>query len=122
MKKLILIVDDTPDLLEGLSDFLRMEGFQTLTAANGSEGLHVLGKSPVDLIITDLLMPVMDGMEFVRQVKNNVATTRIPIIVYSAKPEEEIHNHVLTLGANRFIGKPGSLDNLLTAVLELTAP
>lgn len=120
MKKItILVVDDTPDLLANLQETLLMEGYEALIATQGEEALTLLQDHPVDLIITDLLMPVMDGFELIRELKANAKLASIPIIIFSAKPQAEVREQTLALGASRFVTKPSSLDLLLTSVSEL---
>lgn len=118
-KTVILVVDDTPDLLSNLQETLLMEGYEVRTATHGEEALQVLHDHPVDLVITDLLMPVMDGFGLIRELKANTKLASIPIIIFSAKPQAEVREQTLALGANRFVTKPSSLDLLLTSVSEL---
>lgn len=119
MAKLILVVDDTPDLLEGLREFLQMEGYDVVSATNGQEALDVLDAMPVDLIITDLLMPVMDGFQLIRSVKQRDDFRNTPIIVFSAKPRHENVETLLQIGASKFVSKPSDLENILLSVKEL---
>ncbi len=117
--KKILIVDDTIELQQMISDVLTMEGYTVFTAPNGKEGLHMVIKHNPDLIITDLVMPVMNGYLFVAEVRGIPAFRDTPILVFSAKPQKEIDAEVLRSGANRFVAKPSSMDILLQCVNEL---
>src|SRR4051812_30651903 len=104
--KLILVVDDTPDLRKNITQFLMMEGYETITAINGKDAVEKLSVIIPDLIITDILMPVMDGYTLIEHLKSNQLWKNIPVIVFSAKPEIESRDKVLALGANCFIPKP----------------
>ncbi|MBS1507199.1 MAG: response regulator [Bacteroidetes bacterium] len=114
MKKKILLVDDTPDIVENIREFLLMEDYQVLTALNGVEALAHLERERPDLIITDLVMPEMDGFELIQQLRSSEKYKQIPILVFSAKP---IANEKLDeLGANKFVLKPSPPEALLIAI------
>jgi DNA-binding response OmpR family regulator len=119
MNMKILIVDDTPDLLESLKEFFDMEGFAVNTAVNGQDALDKLMKEKPQLIITDLLMPVMDGFTFIENLKRIEDYKDIPVIIFSAKPQKESEERAHGLGADRFVVKPSSLDVILKSVNEL---
>ena len=118
-QKVILVVDDTPDLRKNITQFLAMEGYMTITAGHGQEALERIAEMLPDTIITDILMPVMDGYTLIEQIKSNPQLKNIPIIVFSAKPEAESKHKVLALGAFSFISKPGSIDEIMTTVNEI---
>ena len=117
MKK-ILVADDTADILHHLQEFLLMEGFEVVTAANGKEALVHLQSAIPDLIITDLLMPEMTGMELIKELKRDERLSRIPILVFSARPLDETLS-LEDLGADCFVLKPGHVDILLKHIDEL---
>ncbi|NJM26654.1 MAG: response regulator [Bacteroidia bacterium] len=121
MNKTILLVEDTPDLRENLTAFLEMEDFAVEQSANGAVALKKLETLLPDLIITDLVMPELDGVEFIIKMKEDPRLSQIPIIVFSAKPPHEAENKVLSLGANRYIKKPSTVDMILQTVNELLA-
>jgi DNA-binding response OmpR family regulator len=115
MKK-ILLVEDTAHLAEEIVDILTLEGFDVRVAINGIQGLEFLKEALVDLIVTDLLMPGMDGFELIRQVRGNAKTKTIPIIVLSAKRADEDRSLTKELGANGFVSKPCKAHELLAAI------
>jgi DNA-binding response OmpR family regulator len=92
----ILVVDDDPSILSVLTAELRMEGYETLEAADGEKALALLGQQP-DLILTDLAMPVMDGFELIARVRRQ---QKIPIIVLSVRGSESDKIRALDLGAD----------------------
>lgn len=116
MNYAILLVDDTLSLAEAIADMLRMEGFRVGLAANGMEGLAMLEQERYDLILTDLRMPVMNGIEFIKQVRGRNALPRIPIIVLSAQAGEVSKMESIQAGADVFLMKPFEDQELLTSI------
>lgn len=108
MMSKILIVEDDPDIVELLAYNLHQAGFETITAFNGEDALrHVNIQSP-DLILLDLLLPGVDGLDICRILKNNPATADIPVIMLTAKGEKTDRIIGLELGADDYITKPFS--------------
>jgi CheY-like chemotaxis protein/predicted regulator of Ras-like GTPase activity (Roadblock/LC7/MglB family) len=110
----ILIVDDEETVRVTLSEWFSTNygpgKYKTFTAANGIEAIKVLAANPIDMLITDLNMPKMDGFELLAQMKNDYP--RVPLIVISAFSTPDIKTKVVDLGALRFIPKPFSLEDL----------
>jgi DNA-binding response OmpR family regulator len=119
MSKQILVVDDTKELLRQIYEVLAMEGHSVTTAANGEIALKLLPDIKVDLIITDLMMPELDGFEFITQVRRNDSWRAVPIMVFSVMPSFENSTKVINLGANSFLKKPSSVDDFVEAVDKL---
>lgn len=111
----VLVVEDDPAirryLNEGLSGY-----FDVLVASNGEEGFSILSHNDVDVILTDLVMPVMDGLKFCALVKRNVNTCHIPVIIVSAKNSMEDQLTTFQSGADDFISKPFSMTSLVAKV------
>ncbi len=84
--KKILLIDDEPEITEMLKFRLESYQYQIITATNGDEGLQLAEKEKPDLVISDVMMPKMDGYTFVREMKSRASTRNIPIIVLTAKP------------------------------------
>lgn len=106
MKKVVLIADDSPTIRKFVSFSLNVQGFEVLTACDGMQALEMLPRYNVDLIITDLNMPNMDGFELIKAVRQNKQNTNIPIIILSSlKGSEEIEKG-LKIGANAYLVKP----------------
>jgi signal transduction histidine kinase len=116
----ILVVDDLSENLELLSRILQREGYKVLSAVNGEDALAQLTTSNhIDLIISDILMPIMDGYEFCRQVQQNDRFCSIPFIFYTATyTDEKDKEFGLKLGANRFLIKPQKTQDLLNIIKE----
>jgi CheY-like chemotaxis protein len=116
----ILIVEDVPNVLELLEVTLRFKGYAVLTARNGEEALEVVARQKPVLIITDILMPKIDGYALVQKLRLNAETRGIPVVFLSATyvtPEDK--EFALSLGASRFIEKPIDTEDFLLTVAEL---
>ncbi|HEY2964574.1 MAG TPA: response regulator transcription factor [Pyrinomonadaceae bacterium] len=109
----ILVVDDEPQLTRVLRTGLKSRGYDVRAAADGLAGFETFTDWHPDLVITDLAMPVMDGLELCRQLR---AISPVPIIVLSAKGEEKTKVEALDLGADDYITKPFGIDELLARV------
>jgi len=112
-KPRILVVDDEPQLIRVLRTGLTSHGFDVRAAADGLAGFEVFSDWQPDLIITDLAMPNLDGLELCRRVR---AISQVPIIILSAKGEEKTKVEALNIGADDFVTKPFGIDELLARV------
>ena len=110
--KVILVVDDEFDILTTWQMVLQIEGYTVLTAPNGKVGLDIARSTSLDLIITDWMMPVMDGLELCRHLAQDPALATIPLIVASAawRQPDVPHPHAVC------IRKPISMDSLIELV------
>ena len=113
----ILIVDDLPANRKVLVSLLRFEGHRMLEAADGREGLAAVRAEHPDLVITDVLMPVMDGYEFIRQLRFDPVSSRIPVIFCTAHyGEREARELALASGVSDVVTKPAAADEVLRVV------
>src|SRR5688572_26063469 len=113
----VLIVDDQPMSLKVLRKVFEAEGYTVLGAPDGVEALSILGSYPVDAIISDILMPHMDGFRFCAEVRQNARLRSIPFIFYTAtynSPADEKLGY--DLGANKYITKPTTPKMILSAL------
>lgn len=116
----LLVVEDVPNVLELLEVTLRFKGYPVISARNGQEALELVARERPALVITDILMPRMDGFAFVHALRENPATRHIPVIFLSATfvtPEDR--EFALSLGAVRFMEKPIDTEEFLLTVAEL---
>lgn len=120
-KPCILFVDDNKDIRELMRNILG-KGFHIITAKNGLEGLEALSNNTIDIVICDLMMPEMDGLEFCRRLKADVQTNHIPVLMLTAKNGAEDQIECYKAGAESYIAKPfemkilqARIDNLLKA-------
>jgi DNA-binding response OmpR family regulator len=105
-KATILIVEDNKDLCSFIQDLLQ-DDYDVQVAFNGKEGLEVLTENhQIDLVISDIMMPLMDGLTFCRKIKNSVDTSHIPVLLLTAKHGEESEIEGLKSGADDYIYKP----------------
>ena len=109
----ILVVDDEPQLIRVLRTGLKSRGYDVRGASDGESGLETFNEWHPDLVITDLAMPNVDGLEFCRRLR---AISQVPIIVLSAKGEEKTKVEALDIGADDFVTKPFGIDELLARV------
>lgn len=129
-KGYLLVVEDVPDILTLLVATLKFRGYRVETATNGVEALELIQKERPALIITDILMPKMDGFSLVHRLRLDPATRNIPVIFLSATyvaPEDKEFAH--TIGVTRFIEKPvdmerffPEIESLLTGEAQETKP
>jgi two-component system alkaline phosphatase synthesis response regulator PhoP len=115
-KEKILVVDDEQDILELLKFKFSKEGYQVTCAASGEEALRCVRSEAPDLIVLDLMLPGIDGIEVARELKNDFDTKSIPIVMVTAKGEEADIVTGLELGADDYITKPFSPRILIARV------
>lgn len=117
---MVLIVEDNPDLRTYITSILKSH-YQTKTAENGKVALEVLQTTTIDIIVSDVMMPEMDGFELCTKVKSDIATSHLPVILLTALSSTENQITGMQLGADAYISKPFSDDLLLTQINNLLA-
>ena len=116
---LIFLVEDEMPIRRMFTSFLEAAGYRVLQAANGSEALQAAQTQHPDLVISDLLMPGMDGFEFVRRLRREPMFSAIPIVLYSGIFADEAAVHLAKgFGIRHFLTKPISKDTFLNAVAD----
>src|SRR5262245_12206466 len=115
----ILVVDDYPVIGRMLGVQLRRQGYQVVTALDGQEALDRLAEGPIDLVITDLSMPGMDGLELLRRLRARDRYRDLPVIMLTASGVSESAAAALSEGASDFLSKPVSSQELYEAVGRL---
>ncbi len=115
----VLIVDDSQTLRHMLCDLLEENGMQVVAAINGLEAKDYIQASAPDLVITDLIMPEMNGYELCRWIKNEPSTQKIPVLICSTKSEEFDRYWGMKQGADAYITKPFHPPELLKTVRQL---
>jgi len=113
----ILVVEDSADLAAGVAENLRFEGYDVRIAADGPQGLALAREWPADLIILDLMLPVMDGYEVLRALRSD--GSRVPVIILSARAEEGDKIRGFKLDADQYVTKPFGVMELLERVRSL---
>jgi phosphate regulon transcriptional regulator PhoB len=125
MSSRVLIVEDEPDIRELVVHHLKREGYQVSAASSGEEALRQVQAAPPDLVILDLMMPSMDGLEVCRRLRQDPATASLPIVMLTAKGDEVDRVLGLEIGADDYVVKPFSPKELLArvrAVLRRSRP
>ncbi|HEY9813964.1 MAG TPA: response regulator transcription factor [Candidatus Sericytochromatia bacterium] len=114
--KRLLLIDDDPNLILLVQDYLVFKGYEVITAENGREALEVLDKEIPDMIICDVMMPEMDGYALVEHIRQDVRTSWIPVLFLSAKGQSQDRVKGLSTGADVYMVKPFEPDELVAQV------
>jgi DNA-binding response OmpR family regulator len=114
--KTVLIIDDNINFLENVSEFLEIEGYKTLIANNGKDGIKITLETNPDLIICDVLMPEMTGHEVLKNLQDQINSDMMPFIFSTSLSEKIDRLETLELGADEYIVKPYDLENLLAII------
>ncbi|MBK9714900.1 MAG: response regulator [Kouleothrix sp.] len=117
--KTVLVVDDEQAIAEMLRALLEGEGYRVIAAANGRSALAQLASTPVDLVISDLMMPILDGQDLTRAMRSSPSHQTIPLVLMSAVGTGQIGADVRYQG---FLAKPFGLDDVLGLVERLIGP
>ena len=116
MKETILIVEDEKDIVKMLEYNLKKEGFKTLSARDGEDALDLAVRQRPDLVILDLMLPGIDGLEVCKNLKGDTKTASIPVIMLTAKSQESDKIVGLELGADDYMTKPFSPRELIARI------
>ena len=112
-KPTLLVIDDDQSLCAMLAEYLTLEGFLAVTAATGPEGLEQLARSPVDMVILDVMLPELSGFEVLRRIRS---LSRVPVIMLTARGEEVDRVVGLEMGADDYLAKPFSPRELVARI------
>lgn len=115
----VLVADDDASLLNFIAGSLKTENYKVLKAANGKQALELIETQSVDIVLSDVMMPVMDGVEFCRQIKSDVQFSHIPLILLTAKSNSEAEIEGIESGADAYISKPFKWKHVLAVVKNL---
>ncbi|GFO56125.1 hypothetical protein GMSM_31320 [Geomonas sp. Red276] len=123
MSKHIVVIDDCQVVLAMASDFLEAAGFRVSVADNGVYSNHLIySNTPPDLIMLDVVMPLMSGDKKLRLLKSRDKSRHIPVLLISSKDEDELSRLVDTHGADGYLAKPFTAEQLVATVKNLIAP
>jgi CheY-like chemotaxis protein len=114
---LVLVVDDDPDILDAICDILDAEGYRVARARHGAEALEQVEAARPDIILLDLMMPVMDGVAFSHALRQRPRVSDIPIVVISADGNPQ---RAASVGAAGYLAKPFDIEALLAQVAGIT--
>ena len=121
MPKKILIVDDEPSIIVPLQFLMEQNGYEVMVAFSGEEAMETIAQTPPDLILLDIMLPVIDGFEVCQRVRENLDWHKIPIIMITAMGSEVNVAKGLALGANAYITKPFSNADVIRLVKDFLA-
>ena len=114
--KQLLLIDDDPNLILLVKDYLEFRGFEVVTAENGREALEILNQQIPDMIICDVMMPEMDGYTLVQKVRDDARTSWVPVLFLSAKGQSQDRVKGLNTGADVYMVKPFEPEELVAQV------
>src|SRR5258708_7348045 len=117
----VLIVDDEPSTVELLRVYLSMKGFQVICAYSGSEAIEFAEIEHPDVIVLDMMLPIISGEDVCVQVRRNIHTNHIPIIILSALQSQRDQNRAIAAGANYYMTKPIRFPQLLDQLKRMLA-
>ena len=117
----VLIVDDTPDLLTALARSLRAAGFAVSTARDGQAGLEAASQNELDIVVSDVMMPGLNGFQTCRQIKADPALAELPVILMSAKTDPADHFWAEEVGAEMLLKKPLDPRKLIEMIQQTVA-
>ncbi len=118
MAKLILIVEDEPKNLTLLRDLLQVSGYATIEATDGKQGVELAKANKPDLILMDIQMPVMDGLEATRILKGDATTRNIPVLALTSYAMKGDKEKILQAGCDGYLAKPFNIQELMKTVAE----
>jgi DNA-binding response OmpR family regulator len=118
----VLVVDDDPRLLHIVAMYLGIEGYEVATAENGEDGLASIETNRPDLVVLDIMMPGMDGIEACRRIRTNPDTADVPVLMFSALSGDDDVERARLAGANHLITKPFNLVGLGAVVGSFFQP
>jgi len=116
MSKTVLVVDDSPSMRQLVSFTLRQAGFLTIEAVDGRDALERLAGNRVNLILTDLNMPRMDGIALIREVRSKLATRSLPVLMLTTESQEARRQEGRAAGATGWLVKPFQPDKLIQVI------
>jgi len=121
ISKKVLIIEDDPSFSRAVSHIVEKEGYSVITASNGITGLRMAKEDKPDLLILDVMLPGVDGFEICSRLRNEPQTTKLPIIMLSAKGQEADKTTGLKVGADVYLTKPVDRAVLLEKLTSLLA-
>jgi two-component system chemotaxis response regulator CheY len=115
----ILVIDDDKTTRKMISLILKSKGYEVVTAENGIDGLQKLGTGEVSLILTDMNMPYMDGIEFTKQVRANPEISHLPIVMLTTEADEEEKQRAYKAGVDDYLVKPATGEQIVESMKKI---
>jgi DNA-binding response OmpR family regulator len=117
--KRIVVAEDEPSIVLSLEFLLTEAGYEVLTAVNGADALKLIEQHKPDLLVLDIMLPVVNGFEVCRTVRSNPASREMPILMLTARGREQEIARGLAMGANAYVTKPFGTRELMSTIREL---
>ncbi len=121
MSRRVLVADDEPNIVAALEFLLRRSGYEVETARNGDEALAMIERSPPDLVLLDVMMPLKDGHVVCQRIRDSEKSRHVKVIMLTAKGRDADVNKGLAHGADLYITKPFSTRELMESIKDLLA-
>lgn len=122
MDKTVLLIEDEPNIIEAISFILSRDGWRVATHSNGVDAMDAVGSRQPDLVILDVMLPGRSGFDILRDLRADVATAELPVLMLTARGQSKDRELAESLGASRFMAKPFSNADVLEAVRDLVRP
>ncbi|MBR9792584.1 MAG: response regulator [Gammaproteobacteria bacterium] len=119
MSKIVLVVDDSISIRQVLTMFLKVNGYTVLEAENGQKALEQLNGQPINLIVSDVNMPVMNGLEFVKNARKIKAYQETPVLMLTTETEQDLRNQAESYGVKNWLVKPFQPPMFISAVSQI---
>jgi DNA-binding response OmpR family regulator len=116
----VLVIDDERAILDVVRSILELHGYEVLAADDGSRGFATAQRRSPDVIVLDLMMPVMDGFAVLEALRGHERTAEVPVLVLTALQSDEVEDRCNELGASSYLRKPFEPDELLGAIAAMT--
>lgn len=120
--KTVLIVEDNSEIRENTTELLELQGYKVFIAENGRDGIRIASESKPDIILCDIMMPEVKGYEVLKQIRNNPATSSIPLIYVTASGEKNEVRMAMEMGANGYVRKPFDISDLMGVMDQCLKP
>jgi len=120
-RRIILVVDDEPEITRMLQVMLEHHGYTVRRAHGTAQGMHILESEPPDLVLLDLMMPHLSGVELCGYIRRDPRTAKVPVIVYTAANNDEVVRSAMEAGATKFLSKTVDRAELIKAIDEALA-
>ena len=117
----VLLVEDEPNIIEAIRFLLSRDGWDVRTHSNGADAVDVICSAVPDLLILDMMLPGKSGMDILRELRAGEATNRLPVLMLTARGQSRDRDMAEKAGVNRYMTKPFSNEEVMTAVRDLVA-
>ena len=122
MAKRVLLAEDEPNIVASLEFLLGRAGYEIVAYSDGAEALSAIKTDPPDIVVLDMMLPSLDGLEILRQLRAEAGCANLPVIMLTAKGQQEDRDSAMNAGADLFITKPFANSDVVDAVKSFLEP